>query len=61
LPAHVTQSAGQAQGVRSLEDVEREHIAKVLEFTRGRKTEAADILGISRKTLLEKRKRYGLG
>jgi DNA-binding NtrC family response regulator len=46
---------------KSLETVEREHIARVLEFTRGRKTHAATILGISRKTLLEKRKRYGLG
>jgi DNA-binding NtrC family response regulator len=61
LPRHVTENAGREQGARSLEDVEREHIAKILEFTRGRKTEAADILGISRKTLLEKRKRYGLG
>jgi DNA-binding NtrC family response regulator len=33
----------------------------VREHTRGKKTQAAKILGISRKTLLEKRKRYGLG
>jgi len=44
----------------SLEQVEREHIGNVLQFTNGRKTQAAQILGISRKTLLEKRKRYGL-
>jgi two-component system response regulator AtoC len=44
----------------SLEELERAHIAEVLEHTRGKKTEAAQILGISRKTLLEKRKRYGL-
>ena len=61
LPRYVTQLDREAEGTRSLEDVEREHIAKVLQFTNGRKTEAADILGISRKTLLEKRKRYGLG
>lgn len=61
LPRHVTQAVAEANEVRSLEDVEREHITKVLQFTSGRKTEAADILGISRKTLLEKRKRYGLG
>jgi len=61
LPRYVTENSEQAHGARSLEDVEREHIAKILEFTKGRKTEAADILGISRKTLLEKRKRYGLG
>jgi DNA-binding NtrC family response regulator len=46
---------------KSLETVEREHITRILEFTKGRKTHAATILGISRKTLLEKRKRYGLG
>jgi DNA-binding NtrC family response regulator len=61
LPRYVTQISSAVDGTRSLEDVEREHIAKVLHFTNGRKTEAADILGISRKTLLEKRKRYGLG
>lgn len=44
----------------SLEDVERDHIAEVLRHTRGRKVKAAKILGISRKTLLEKRKKYGL-
>ncbi len=46
---------------KSLEELEREHIGNVLQFTNGRKTQAAHILGISRKTLLEKRKRYGLG
>ena len=32
----------------------------VLAHTAGRKAEAAALLGISRKTLLEKRKRYGI-
>ncbi len=45
----------------SLEEIERTHIVRVLEHTRGKKTQAARILGISRKTLLEKRKRYNLG
>ena len=45
----------------SLEELERHHIVRVLEHTRGKKTQAAKILGISRKTLLEKRKRYNLG
>jgi transcriptional regulator with PAS, ATPase and Fis domain len=44
----------------SLEDVERNYIAEVLKQTRGKKVKAAKILGISRKTLLEKRKKYGL-
>ncbi|MCI0420579.1 MAG: sigma-54 dependent transcriptional regulator [Acidobacteria bacterium] len=44
----------------TLEQLERQYIAEVLELTRGKKGRAAEILGISRKTLLEKRKRYGL-
>jgi transcriptional regulator with PAS, ATPase and Fis domain len=44
----------------SLEDVEREYVREVLKSTQGRKSEAAKILGISRKTLLEKRKRFRL-
>lgn len=45
---------------KSLAEVERDHIAQVLDATRGKKNDAAKILGISRKTLLEKRKRYKL-
>lgn len=45
---------------RSLEEIEREAIAATLEGTRYRITRAAEILGISRKTLLEKRKKYGM-
>jgi len=44
----------------TLEDLEKRYIAEILEYTRGKKGCAARILGISRKTLLEKRKRYGL-
>ena len=47
-------------GMRSLEDMEKEVIAATLDATRYKITEAAKILGISRKTLLEKRKKYGL-
>lgn len=53
-------AAGSIRNKMSLEDMERGYIAEVLEHTRGKKTMAARILGISRKTLLEKRKRYGL-
>jgi DNA-binding NtrC family response regulator len=51
---------GATSGLRSLEDVEREVIAATLEATRYRISRAAEALGISRKTLLEKRKKYGL-
>ncbi len=58
LPLHV-RSAAPARKL-SLEEVERAYIAEVLGHTHGKKSQAAQILGISRKTLLEKRKRYGL-
>jgi two-component system response regulator AtoC len=52
--------ASNIAGLRSLEDVEREVIAATLEATHYRIGQAAAALGISRKTLLEKRKKYGL-
>jgi DNA-binding NtrC family response regulator len=47
-------------GLRSLEEVEREVIAATLEATHYQISRSAEALGISRKTLLEKRKKYGL-
>jgi two-component system response regulator AtoC len=47
-------------GLRSLHDVERDVIVATLEATHYKIAKAAAILGISRKTLLEKRKKYGL-
>ena len=44
----------------TLDDVERRYIAATLRHVRGNQTEAARLLGISRKALWEKRKRYGL-
>ena len=44
----------------TLESVERRYIAATLRHTRGNQTDAARQLGISRKALWEKRKRYGL-
>jgi two-component system response regulator AtoC len=46
--------------LRSLEEIEKEAIIATLEATHYKITKAAEILGISRKTLLDKRKRYGL-
>ncbi len=46
--------------IRSLEDIEREAVHATLEATHYKIGQAADALGISRKTLLEKRKKYGL-
>jgi DNA-binding NtrC family response regulator len=58
LPSFVRQNSGRP--MMTLEELERSYIAEVLDATRGKKSKAAEILGISRKTLLEKRKRYGL-
>ena len=44
----------------TLEQMEERYIREVLRLTRNRRAEAARILGINRKTLLEKRKRYGI-
>ena len=63
FPENIRASAGNAaflDGLRSLEDLEREAISRTLEATRFHITQSAGILGISRKTLLEKRKKYGL-
>ena len=59
LPANITRG-DKAVKMKSLEEVEREHIAAVLDATRGKKSKAAEVLGISRKNLLEKRKKYKL-
>jgi DNA-binding NtrC family response regulator len=64
FPDHVrtaTLSAGAGAVLRSLENIEREAIAATLEATHFKITKSAEILGISRKTLLDKRKKYGLG
>ncbi len=63
LPDNIRTAAGGAAataGLRSLESLEREAITQTLEATRYHISKSADILGISRKTLLEKRKKYGL-
>ena len=60
----VVRATGEARGslgaLRSLQDLESEAIKATLEATRYKIGRAAQVLGISRKTLLEKRKKYGL-
>jgi DNA-binding NtrC family response regulator len=54
------QAGGAAGRLETLSQVEERHIREVLRQTGGNGTRAARILGISRKTLIEKRKRYGI-
>ena len=44
----------------SLEELEKEHITKVIKQVNYNKSQAARILGIARKTLREKLQKYGL-
>ena len=60
LEAPAVRSDGTLAGRPTLEEVERRYIAATLQHVRGNQTEAARLLGISRKALWEKRKRYGL-
>lgn len=57
-PAHAF--APDAAGQPTLEEMERRYIGVVLRQVKGNQSEAARILGISRKALWEKRRRYGL-
>jgi DNA-binding NtrC family response regulator len=49
-----------ARGRWTLDELESHYIREVLRMTRENYSRAAQILGINRKTLLEKRKKYGL-
>jgi DNA-binding NtrC family response regulator len=46
--------------LKTLQDVEKDHIRKILGYTGGNKTKAAQILGISRVNLIAKTKKYKL-
>jgi DNA-binding NtrC family response regulator len=56
--ADTTPLGDAVRGRMTLAQLEERYIREVLRWTRGHRTEAARILGINRKTLLEKRKRY---
>jgi transcriptional regulator with PAS, ATPase and Fis domain len=49
-----------ARGTWTLDQLESHYIREVLSMTRRNYSRAAEILGINRKTLLEKRRKYGL-
>jgi len=59
LPMQMRSATGGGGGWRkTLPEVEAEHIAKVVRQVKGNRSQAAKILGIDRKTLREKMKRY---
>jgi DNA-binding NtrC family response regulator len=64
LPGHLIEQPSTLWAGRerrpSLKDVEQAYIRHVLEQTRGSQTHAAAVLGISRKALWEKRRRFGI-
>jgi transcriptional regulator with PAS, ATPase and Fis domain len=50
-----------ARGAWTLDELEARYIREVLRQTKENYSRAAEILGINRKTLLEKRRKYGMG
>ena len=51
---------GEKPGTGSLEEIERDHILRVLRETGGNQSRASQLLGIDRKTLYLKLRKYGL-
>jgi len=63
IPYFIVNGKQKGKGLRLSDvasDAERSHIMKVLKTTLGNKTKAAEMLGISRKTLWEKMNAYGI-
>jgi transcriptional regulator with PAS, ATPase and Fis domain len=54
------ESAAHGTANGSLDQMEKDHIIKVLKETGGNKKKAAEILGIERRTLYNKAKRLGI-
>ncbi len=58
LPAHIAKTRQKRTSLASLSEIiaeaEKNHIIKILQLTQGNRSRAAEILGISRKTLWEK-------
>lgn len=59
LPADI-KTNNKTENGQTLDVLERNHVIKILEQTGGNKTQAANILGITKKTLYHKLRTYGL-
>lgn len=55
-----TGSAISPAALKTLEDVEKEHIVKTIRSFNGNKSRAASVLGVDRKTLRRKMKKFGI-
>jgi two-component system response regulator AtoC len=64
LPPHIAKNLANKSSMNTLTEVaaeaEKAHILRILKSTKGNKTKAAEILGISRKTLWEKMNSYSI-
>jgi transcriptional regulator with PAS, ATPase and Fis domain len=60
LPPRESPAAAPGGELPSLEEVEKRHVARVLDHVRGNVSHAARILGIDRSTLYAKMRRFGL-
>lgn len=60
LPPNIRFPSGHTGGPASLQEMERLHLIRVLDHTRGKKMQAARLLGIDLKTLNSKIKRYNI-
>jgi DNA-binding NtrC family response regulator len=56
--SHVLVAGSDPEELISLDEVERRYILRVLSVTRGNKTQAAQVLGLDRRTLYRKLERY---
>lgn len=61
LPPHIGKTRGHKMlfRLKTLAEVERQYVQRVLQETEGNKAKAASVLGISRETLYQKLKAYG--
>lgn len=60
LPPHLLDLSSQGRSFTTLEEMEKDHIARVLSAVEGQREQAAGILGITRSTLWRKIKKFNL-